>query len=136
MYIKATEAKGEVPVTILHLRGELDASNYQLVVDKAKEAYALGARNLVIDLGEVPYMGSSGLVAFHSVALLMRGETLPDSEVGWGALRSIDREREAGLQKHVKLLNPQPRVDRVLRMAGFDQFFEIYTDQEAAIASF
>jgi anti-anti-sigma regulatory factor len=136
MYVKVTEAKGEVPVTILHLKGELDASNYQLVVDKAKEAYALGARNLVVDLGEVPYMGSSGLAAFHSIALLVRGEKLPDSQAGWGALRSMDRDRSGGLQKHVKLLNPQPRVDRVLRMAGFDQFFEIYTDQETVIASF
>jgi hypothetical protein len=81
-------------------------------------------------------MGSSGLVAFHSVALLMRGETPPDPEEGWGALRSIDRERDAGLQQQVKFLNPQPKVERVLKMAGFDQFFEIFSDQEAAIASF
>lgn len=136
MYISATEAQGEVPVTILHIKGDMDASNYQLVIDKAREAYAEGTRNLLFDLSEMPYMGSSGLVAFHSVALLMRGETPPDPEGGWGALRSIDREREAGLQQHVKLLNPQPKVERVLRMAGFDQFFEIYTDQETAIASF
>jgi anti-anti-sigma regulatory factor len=34
------------------------------------------------------------------------------------------------------LLNPQPRVDRVLDMAGFKQFFEVYTDLETAVASF
>jgi anti-anti-sigma regulatory factor len=136
MYVTTTQAQAEVPVTVLHLKGELDASNYQIIIDKAREAYAEGTQNLLVDLSEVPYMGSSGLVAFHSVALLMRGETPPAPEEGWGALRSIDREREAGLQQHVKLLNPQPKVERVLRMAGFDRFFEIYTDQEAAIASF
>ena len=136
MHITATEAQGEVPVTILHINGELDASNYQIVIDKAKEAYAGGARDILFDLSEMPYMGSSGLVAFHSVALLMRGETPPDPDSGWAALRSIDREREMGLQEHVKLLSPQPRAERVLRMAGFDRFFEIFTDQEKAIASF
>jgi anti-anti-sigma regulatory factor len=40
------------------------------------------------------------------------------------------------LQQQVKFLNPQPKVERVLKMAGFDQFFEIFSDQEAAIASF
>jgi anti-anti-sigma regulatory factor len=136
MYVTATQVRAEEPVTILHLIGELDASNYQIVIDKASEVYAEGTRNILLDLSEVPYMGSSGLVAFHSVALLMRGETPPDPEAGWGALRSIDRERDAGLQQQVKFLNPQPKVERVLKMAGFDQFFEIFSDQEAAIASF
>jgi anti-anti-sigma regulatory factor len=136
MYVTATQAQAEVPVTVLHLIGELDASSYQIVIDKAREVYAEGTRNILLDLSEVPYMGSSGLVAFHSVALLMQGKTPPDPEEGWGALRSIDREREAGLQQHVKFLKPQPRVERVLKMAGFDQFFEIYSDRQAAIASF
>lgn len=136
MYVTTTQAQAKVPVTVLHIKGELDASNYQILIDKAKEIYAEGTRNVLFDLNEVPYMGSSGLVAFHSVALLMRGETPPDPEGGWGALRSIDREREAGPQQYVKLLNPQPKVERVLRMAGFDQFFEIFTDEKAAVASF
>lgn len=136
MYVTSTQVQAEEPVTVLHLIGELDASNYQIVIDKASEVYAEGTRNILLDLSEVPYMGSSGLVAFHSIALLMRGETPPDPEEGWGALRSIDREREAGFQPHVKLLNPQPKVERVLKMAGFDQFFEIHSDQQAAIASF
>ena len=136
MYIVANEVQGEVPVTVLQIHGELDASNYQRVVARAREAYDAGAQDLLLDLEHVPFMGSSGLVAFHSIALLMRGETPPDPEAGWGTLRSIDREREAGLQQHVKLLNPQPKVERVLKMAGFDRFFEVYTDQEEAIASF
>ncbi len=136
MYIVATQAQGEVPVTVLQIHGELDRSNYQRVVARAREDYDAGARDLLLDLEYVPFMGSSGLVAFHSIALLMRGETPPDPEAGWGTLRSIDREREAGLQQHVKLLKPQSKVERVLKMAGFDRFFEIYTDQEEAIASF
>jgi anti-anti-sigma regulatory factor len=40
------------------------------------------------------------------------------------------------MQSHLKLLNPQPRVDRVLDTVGFKQFLGIYTDLEAAVASF
>jgi anti-anti-sigma regulatory factor len=136
MYIIADEVQGEVPVTVLQLHGELDRSNYQTVIDRAREAYDGGARDLLLDLEYVPFTGSSGLVAFHSIALLMRGETPPDPEAGWATLRSIEGEPETGLQPHVKLLNPQPKVEKVLKMAGFDRFLEIYTDQEAAIASF
>jgi len=136
MQITVTETESKVPVTILHLKGEVDASNYQLVIGQARQAYAAGARHLLLDLSEVPYIGSSALVAFHSVALLVQGKTPPDPEAGWGALRSIDRERKAGLQQNVRLLNPQPKVERVLRMAGLERLFEIHTDQAAAIASF
>ena len=136
MYIMAEEIQGEVPVTVLQIHGELDRSTYELVIARARESYDAGTRDLLLDLEYVPFMGSSGLVAFHSIALLMRGETPPDAEAGWGTLRSMDREQEAGLQKHVKLLNPQPKVERVLKMAGFDRFFEIYTDKGEAIASF
>jgi anti-anti-sigma regulatory factor len=136
VYIIAEEVQGAAPVTVLQIHGELDRSNYQTVIARAREAYEGGARDLLLDLEYVPFMGSSGLVAFHSIALLMRGETPPDPEADWATLRSIDGEREAGLMQHVKLLNPQPKVEKVLKMAGFDGFFEIYTDQEAAIASF
>ena len=136
MYIIAEEVQGAAPVTVLQIHGELDRSNYQTVIARAREAYDAGARDLLLDLEYVPFMGSSGLVAFHSIALLMRGETPPDPEAGWGTLRSLDGEPEVGLQQHLKLLNPQPKVEQVLKMAGFDRFLEIYADREQAIASF
>jgi anti-anti-sigma regulatory factor len=136
MKISVSELQGRIPVTIMQLQGDLDASNYKRVIDKAREVYVAGAQALLLDLSEMPFMASSGLLALHSIAVLLRNGTPPDPDAGWGALHAIERERAAGLQKYVKLLNPQPKVDRVLRMAGFDQFFEIYGDVEAAIASF
>jgi hypothetical protein len=41
-----------------------------------------------------------------------------------------------GKQTNVKLLNPQPRVMKVLDTAGFSRFYDIYTDQATAVASF
>ena len=81
-------------------------------------------------------MSSSGLVALHSIALLMRGEDTPDPEHGWEAFRTLDRDRDGGVQRHVKLLNPQPQVDRSLEITGLKGFFEIHTDLDTAVASF
>ena len=136
MRITVDQAQSRVPVTILATHGDLDGSNYHEVVAKARELYDAGARHLLIDMSDTPYMGSSGLVALHSIALMMRGEQPPDPESGWNAFHAIARDQGAGLQPHVKLLNPQPKVDRALEMAGMKMLFEIYTDTQAAVASF
>ena len=136
MSITVRQAQGKVPVTILSIQGDLDASNYLDVIARAQEICEAGAQHVLIDMGGVPYMASSGLVALHSVALLVRGEEPPNPEHGWAAFHAIDRDLDSGTQQRVKLLNPQPRVERVLKMAGFDRFFEVFSDQEAAVASF
>jgi anti-anti-sigma regulatory factor len=136
MTITTDQAQGKVPVTILGIQGDLDASNYLDVIAKAKEAYDAGARYILIDMSDMPFMASSGLVALHSVAMLLRGEEPPDPEYGWAAFRAVDRDRDSGLQRHVKLLNPQSQVDQVLEMTGLKESFEIHTDLETAIASF
>ena len=136
MQITVDQIQSRVPVTVLAIHGDIDASNYEQVIAKARELYAAGARYLLLDLSDVPFMGSSGVVALHSVALLMRGETPPDPEAGWQAFHSIDHARAGGAQQQVKLLSPQPKVSRTLQMTSMDDFFEIHTDKQAAIASF
>ena len=136
MQITVDQIQIRVLVTILAIHGDLDASNYEQVIAKARELYAAGARHLLLDLSDMPFMGSSGVVALHSVALLMRGATPPDPEAGWQAFHSIDHARVAGVHQQVKLLSPQPKVSRTLQMTSMDDFFEIHTDKQAAIASF
>ena len=136
MSITINQTRGQVPVAIMGIQGDLDASNYLDVIAKAREAYDAGARYMLIDMNGVPFMASSGLVALHSVALLLRGEEPPDPQHGWSAFHALDRDRDNGLQRHVKLLNPQPQVDRTLEMTGLKRFFEIHADPQAAIASF
>jgi anti-anti-sigma regulatory factor len=136
MQMTVETAQSRVPITILTLLGDLDASNFEDVIAKARQIYDSGARHLLLDLTGVPFMGSSGVVAIHSIAMLMRGEEPPDPEAGWRAFHSIDDDRDAGRQQHVKLLNPSPKVSRTLQITGIDQFFDIFTDREAALASF
>jgi anti-anti-sigma regulatory factor len=138
MNITVEQHAARVPVTILRLQGDLDGSNYLNVIDAAKAAYQGGAKYLLLDLSGVPYMSSAGLVALHSAVQLLRGEQPPDPEAGWSTLKSVAVDRPAGgkVQQLVKLLNPQPRVNRTLEMSGMNVFFETYTDEASAIASF
>jgi anti-anti-sigma regulatory factor len=136
MDIIVSQAEGRVPVTIMALQGELDASNYLDVVARAEDLYEAGTRDLLVDLTDLSFMASSGLVALHSIALIMRGEEPPDPEHGWGAFRALARDKEGGYEPHCKLCNPQPSVAKTLKMTGFSTFLEVYTDPEAAISSF
>ena len=136
MNISISQAQGNVPVSVVKLDGQLDGQNYQELITKAKELHSAGARDFLLDLSDLTYISSAGLVALHSIALLTRGEELPDPEGGWSAYRSMGRSSEAGLQKHVKLLNPREEVRSVLDMVGFGSVFEIFTDFNEALNSF
>jgi anti-anti-sigma regulatory factor len=136
MNVTVSQAQGRVPVTILQTHGDLDAASYRALIEMAQEEWRAGASNLLLDLSDTPYMSSSGVVALQSIAALVRDEDPPDLEAGWDAFHSIARDRDEGLQPHFKLLNPQPRVARVLEMVGFTRFLEVSSDLEAAVASF
>ena len=136
MEITLSTQQGAVAVTVVQPHGDVDASNYAELVSKVESLQKDGATDFLLDLSDVPFMSSAGLVALHSIAILLRGEKPTDPQSGWAALKSIDRSREAGMQKHLKLLNPQQYVAETFEKAGFTQFFEVYTDVKKAVASF
>ena len=136
MNISVSQAQGKVPISVIKLDGQLDGQSYQALIAKAQELYGTGTRDFLLDLSDLTYISSAGLVALHSLALLSRGEVLPDFEGGWSAYRSMGRATEAGVQKHVKLLNPRSEVMGVLDMVGFGNVFEIYTNLDEAVNSF
>jgi anti-anti-sigma regulatory factor len=136
MQISVEQVMEHEPVTILALRGELDHSSFEALIDKAKQLYEGGTKNVLLDLSDLNFMSSSGIVALHSILLLFRGETPPDLESGWEALHAIDRIRGSGRQANIKILNPQPKVGLTLQKTGMTEFFEIYDDLPTALASF
>jgi len=131
-------ATGRVPVTVMRLDGELDVSSYEALIAQTQALYANGVRDLLLDLQKLTFVSSSGLVGLHSMALIMRGETLDDAEEGWGAFHAISRDVESagGPEEHYKLLNPQPLVRKVLDTSGFSSIMPIFEDEEQAVASF
>jgi anti-anti-sigma regulatory factor len=130
------EEKGLVPVTILQMEGKLDGSNYETLIAEAQTLYRGGTRHLVVDLGKLIYLSSAGISALHRVALLFQGKKPAEFEEGWSAYRAIGRDRAAGLQQNVKLLNPTGEVEKILNLVGFNAIFETYADIHTAVASF
>jgi anti-anti-sigma factor len=136
MNISTSQAQGNVPVTIIKLDGQLDGQNYQELIAKAQELYSAGARDFLLDLSDLTYISSSGLVALCSVALLARGEKLIIAEDGRPASRPIVHSAEAGTQKHIKLLNPRPEIARTFDVVGLGTLFEVFTNLAEAVNTF
>ena len=131
------EVEGRVPITVITLEGELDASNFERLIDDVRGLYDAGARNLLFDLSALTFLASSGLVALHSIVRIMRGEPPPDPDAGWDALHSLGLDVESGAaQREVQLAAPQPAVARVLQRTGLDRMFTVHPDRAAGIADF
>ncbi len=99
-------------VTVLPLSGRMDAQTGPDIKARAQELIEQGARHLLIDLGAVEFLSSSGL----RTLLLIRKELL----ILGGELR---------------LSAPQPHVREVFDLTGFTQVFALHdTVEEARLA--
>jgi anti-anti-sigma regulatory factor len=136
MELTVSHEQGLVPVTVLHVEGRVDGSNYKQVIARAQELYDGGARNLLFDLKKVTFLSSAGMSALHRTAKLFQGAAHSELEEGWAEFRAMGRDRDAGYQKHVKLLAPPEPVCQTLELVGFTHYFEIFEDLEKAVASF
>ncbi|HLO14754.1 MAG TPA: STAS domain-containing protein, partial [Anaerolineales bacterium] len=96
MNIVVTLQQAREPVALMHLQGDINASNFVEIVDKAREIYENPARNLIIDLSDVPSISSTGLAAIHKIALLYSG--VPEEKA------HPDLTHSSLARKHVKLL--------------------------------
>lgn len=131
------QATGRVPITIIALDGELDASNFTELIETARQLYEGGTRHLLLDLADLRFMASSGLVALHSILRVMHGEAPPDPDAGWGALHSLGFDVSGGdTQTDVQLCAPQGPVERVLTRTGLSRLFLVHPDRASAIAAF
>jgi anti-anti-sigma regulatory factor len=123
-------------VAIVGLAGELDASNFERVIDTARQLHDAGAHHFVLDLSGLTYMGSSGLVAIHSAAMIARGQEPPSPDDGWDAIHRMSHEVASGTSDgSLRIVGPTASVDRVLERTGMKRLFEVHPDQAAALAA-
>ncbi len=108
------EVRGVGQVKVVKLRGKLSLGES---VDRLRgDLYELignGEPRIVLDLSEVPMIDSSG------IGLLVK--TLTTAKQMGGAIR---------------LLNPSKFVVQTLKMIGLLNLFDVFGDQQEAIASF
>jgi anti-anti-sigma factor len=132
MEITVTQEQGRVPVTVLHVQGDVNASTADQFLAEAQQAYDDGARDMLIDLSKVSLLSSAGLRALHSIFNMLRSDSPEESD------EAVRKGLTDGTFKspHLKLLSPDKNVTQVLSMAGFDMFIEIYNNLKKAVASF
>jgi anti-anti-sigma factor len=134
MEIKVSTENGRVPVTVMHIAGNIDSASHETFTSKADELIKSGARYLLVDLSHAPFVSSAGLRALHGIFNQLR--TLhPDTSL---SAEEIKRGISAGTYKspHLKLLNLSKETETAFTLSGFDMFIETYTDKAKAIASF
>lgn len=136
MELTVTIQQAEEPVAIMRIKGDIDASNFLQVVNKAQELYNNPARNLILDLSEVTSVSTTGLVALHKIALVYSGVPQAIDADAPMKERRPDFTHHSNARKFVKLLNPQHDVDKALEKSGMKLFFKVYTDLESALQSF
>jgi anti-anti-sigma factor len=132
MSIQVEHVGGTPPVAVVDLDGELDASNFEQVIAVIRDAYVAGARGLVLDLEGLSFMASSGLFALHSAVRIMRGETPPDPEAGWGALHEMAGDHDVAA-RNVRLAAVQEPIARVLERTHMTELCGMDDSRSAAI---
>ena len=130
-----TTEQPSADVAVIGLTGELDGSNFEQVIDAGRAARDGGARRIVIDLAGLTYMGSSGLVAIHSIALLLRGQEPTSPEDGWQSLHDLGAAGTEGLDGSLTLAGPPPSIERVLDRSGMLGLFAVHADRASAVAA-
>lgn len=134
MEIKVSTESGRVPVTILHVDGNIDASTYDQFQSTAKKLIDEGARYILVDLSHAPYVSSAGLRALHTLFNELRTRN-PEANLSED---QVKKGISAGTYKspHLKLLNLSPATKTAFETSGFDMYIDTFTDRNAAIASF
>lgn len=114
----AEKIEGEIPVTIFHLRGWLDAQSENEFVGWADDAYKNGARYLLLDLSELDTLTSAGMRAIQRV------------------YRQYTPEGTDKLDGRLKMASAPPPVYHALKMAGFLISIPMYESVQSALDSF
>jgi anti-anti-sigma factor len=134
MEIKVSTENGRVPITVLHVDGNIDSSTYEQFQSTAKKLIEEGARYILVDLAHAPFVSSAGLRALHTLFNELRARN-PEANL---SDQQIKQGISAGTYKspHLKLLHLSPETKTAFETSGFDMYIDTFTDRKAAIASF
>lgn len=116
--ISSEQIQGELPVTVFHIHGWLDAQSEEQLLEAARIAYDTGARYLLIEMRELDTLTSAGMRALQKVYQIFTPKE--------------DHFKVA----HVKLCNAPPQIYHLLGITGFLQNIPMYESMDTALQSF
>jgi anti-anti-sigma factor len=134
MEISVSTQNGRVPITIMHIDGDIDTATSKLFQTKAEELIKNGARYILVDLAHCPYMSSASLRALHIIFKELNAihpdVTLAENEIKKGISDGSYKS------PYLKLVNASPETQMVFKTSGFNMFLEFYDDMKKAIEAF
>ena len=134
MEIKTSIETSRVPVTVMHIIGNIDSTSHEVFTIKSLELIEDGARYILVDLSQALFISSAGLRAMHGIFKKLRS-LYPDTD-----LSEIEFKKRVGKgaykSPYLKLLNLSKDTQTAFELSGFDMFIETHTDMTEAIASF
>lgn len=134
MEIKVFTENGKVPVTVMHIDGNIDASTHDTFLAKARELIKEGTRHILLDLSHTAFISSAGWRAIQTIFNELRS-LHPEANL---SEEDMKKGIATGTYKspHLKLLNLSKDVQTIFATTGFDLFLETFSDMKAAVASF
>lgn len=129
MQVTVSQEQARVPVTVLRVKGNIDSSTYEQFEASAKQAVQSGAKDLVIDLTDAPYMSSAGIRVLLS--LFNQLHNVKEIQTAEQTVLSSNFK-----SPHLKLAGVAPHVLDVLKTSGIDEFLNIYKTSKDALAAF
>jgi anti-anti-sigma factor len=132
MEITTSIVQGKVPVSVIALKGDLDASSAAAFDAAAAKTVADGAKDILIDMSGVPFMSSAGIRSLHALYILLHPSGSEKEK------DSVYKGISAGTYSapHLKLLNPNKKVTEAIKLSGLDMYLKIYTHEKEAIEAF
>ena len=108
---KKLELSFEQKTAVLKIFGEVNFENSNPIKEESKDLITKNnVENLIIDLGSVPYLDSSGIGFVLSIFKFMRDK-----------------------KGRLILLNPSDKVKRVLEVTKIDNIIKIFYEKEKAV---
>ena len=116
--ISSEQMQADVPVTVFHMRGWLDAQSEEQLLEASRTAYENGVRYLLIDMSDLDTLTSAGMRALQKV------------------YQMFTPKEERFKLAHLKLCNAPPQIYSVLGITGFLQNIPMYESLDTALETF
>ena len=132
MEISYSTVQARVPITIMRLRGALDSSSAGYFMDQACQEIDRGAKNILLDFSEVPFMSSVGIRSLSAIY-----DWLHPVKCGADQKAVTQAVHDGSYHApHLKILNPNERVIHAIQMVALDRYLQMFSDEHEALAAF
>jgi len=115
--VKISHAQGRVPITVLHIQSRINLGNIDELEQAAREVFAGGGTDMIIDLSKAPSITSAGIRSILIIHKMLSG---------------------TGKEKinHLKLVSPTSPVQEVLKVTGLLDTLQVFASLDEAVRSF